>query len=227
MNRRNTEKPPRASSLRTVIESLEPRAMLAGVGPESWIAPGLAPAPLGTGVLSSSGIILTCSSPAPGSSGAASPPTPTSGSGGTTSGGDLWDSFSAGSGAGGSTSGSTGGVSTDGPALSAQYTGGSGIGRITPLVYKPESDGPPVFHSGVWTGDDERVQFVQTADTGNQGTGEGGASQIDGKSQARSWWGIRGWFLGDGPIDDGGGRRLSRRRTQVLTAKQLRRVAVV
>ena len=56
----------------------------------------------------------------------------------------------------------------------------------------------------MWTGDDERVQFVQTADTGNQGTGEGGASQIDGKSRARSWWGIRGWFLGDGPIDDGG-----------------------
>jgi len=102
--------------------------MLAGVGPESWSAPGLAPAPLGTGVLSSSGIILTCSSPAPGSSGAASPPAPTSGSGGTTSGGDLWDSFSAGSGAGGSKSGSTGGVSTDGPALSSQYTGGSGVG---------------------------------------------------------------------------------------------------
>ena len=56
----------------------------------------------------------------------------------------------------------------------------------------------------MWTGDDERVQFVQTADTGNQGTGEGGASQIDGKSRARSWWGIRGWFLGDDPIDDGG-----------------------
>jgi hypothetical protein len=48
------------------------------------------------------------------------------------------------------------------------------------------------------------VQFVQTADTGNQGTDEGNASQIDGKSRARSWWGIRGWFLGDEPIDDGG-----------------------
>jgi hypothetical protein len=191
------------SPLRMVIESLETRAMLAGVGPESLSAPGLAPAPLGTGALFSSGVILTCSSPAPGSSGTASPPAPTSGSG-TTSGGDLWLSYSGGSGAGGSTSGSTGGVSTDGPALSSQYTGGSGIGRITPLVYNPESDGPPVFHSGVWTGDNERVQFVQTADTGNQGTGEGGASQIDGKSRARSWWGIRGWFLGDDPIDDGG-----------------------
>ena len=166
--------PPRTTTLCTVIESLEPRAMLAGVGPESWSAPGLAPAPLGTGVLSSSGIILTCSSPAPGSSGAASPPTPTSGSGGTTSGGDLWDSFSAGSGAGGSTSGSTGGVSTDGPALSSPYNGGSGVGSITPLVYNPESDGPPVFHSGVFTGDHGSVQFVQTADSREPGNGRGG-----------------------------------------------------
>ena len=207
MNRRNTKKPPRASPLRMVIEALEPRAMLAGVGPESWSAPGLAPAPLGTGSLFSSGVILTCSSPTPGSSGTSSLPAPTAGSGGTTSGGDPWLAYSGGSGAGGSTSGSTGGVSKDGPALSSQYTGGSGVGgqgngtvgtptnadlwrlywsgagagssssgsdegsladdptissqytggsgggRITPLVYNPESDGPPVFHSGVWTGD--------------------------------------------------------------------------
>ena len=72
------------------------------------------------------------------------------------------------------------------------------------MVYNPEGDGPPVFHSGVWTGDDGSVQFVQTADTGNQGTGEGDTSQSDDKSRARSWWGIRGWFLGDEPIDDGG-----------------------
>ena len=46
MNRRNTTKrPSRASTLCTVIEALEPRAMLASVGPESWSAPGLAPAP--------------------------------------------------------------------------------------------------------------------------------------------------------------------------------------
>ena len=193
--------PPRTHA---AIESLETRAMLAGVGPESWSAPGIAPAPLGTGALFSSGVILTCSSPTPGSSGTASPPAPTSGSGGSTAGGDLWLAFSAGSGAGGSTSGSTGGVSTDGPALSSQYTGGSGIGRITPLVYNPESDGAPVFHSGVFTGDHGSVQFVQTGDTGNQGTGEGDGSQSDDKSRARSWWGIRGWFLGDEPIDEGG-----------------------
>ena len=72
------------------------------------------------------------------------------------------------------------------------------------MVYTPESDGPPVFHSGVWTGDDGSVQFVQTADTGNQGTGEGDTSESYDKSRARSWWGIRGWFLGDDPVDDGG-----------------------
>ena len=250
MNRRNTKKPHHASALRMVIESLETRAMLAGVGPESWSAPGLAPAPLSTGSLFSSGVILTCSSPTPGSSGTASPPAPTSGSG-TTSGGDLWLAYSAGSGAGGSKSGSTGGVSTDGPALSsqynggsgaggqgngtggtlsnadlwrlywsgagagssssssdegsladdpaisAQYTGGSGIGRITPLVYNPESDGPPVFHSGVFTGDHGSVQFVQTTDTGNQGTGEGDEPKDESEPPAKSWW---GWFIGDDPI---------------------------
>ena len=294
--RKATKPPPRAHA---AIEPLEPRAMLAGVGPESWSAPRLAPAPLGTGALFSSGIILTCSSPTPGSSGTASPPAPaagsggttsgstggvstngpalssqytggsgvgkgsgtssgsggttsggdlwlaystgsgagvstsgftgglstngpalssqynggsgagkgsgtSSGSGGTTSGGELWLSYSAGSAAGGSPSGSAGGVSKDGPVLSSQYTGGSGIGRITPLFYNPKSDGPPVFDSGVWTGDDGGVQFVQTADTGNQGTDEGDGSQSDGKSRARSWWGIRGWFLGDEPTHDGG-----------------------
>ena len=225
--------------------------MLAGVGPESWSAPGLAPAPPGTGSLFSSGIILTCSSPAPGSSGTASPPAPAAGSGGTTSGGDLWDFFSVKPGAGGSTSGSTGGLSTNGPALSshytggsgvggqgngtvgpltnaelwrlywsgagagsssastdegsladyatisAQYTGGSGVGRITPLVYNPESDGPPDFHSGVFTGDDGSVQFAQTADSGNQGTGEGDEPKDESEPPAKSWW---GWFIGDDPI---------------------------
>ena len=116
--------------LLAVIEALEPRAMLAGVGPESWSAPGLAPAPLGTGVLSSSGIILTCSSPAPGSSGTASPPAPTSGSGGTTSGGDLWDSFSVKPGAGSSSSSSDEGSLADNPTISAKYTGGSGGGPV-------------------------------------------------------------------------------------------------
>ncbi len=123
---------------------------------------------------------------------------------GTLSNADLWRLYWSGAGAGSSSCGSDEGSLADDPAVSVQYTGGSGGGRSTPLVYNPESDGPPVFHSGVWTGDDERVQFVQTADTGNQGTDEGDTSQSDDKSRARSWWGIRGWFLGDEPIDDGG-----------------------
>ena len=302
MNRRNTTKrPPCTSTLCTVIEALESRAMLAGVGTESWSAAGLAPAPLGTGSLFSSGIILTCSSPAPGSSGTASPPAPTAGTGGsqstglalpsnsgsgtgssptgggssnsgglalpsnsgsgagsshsdtgstsdpnnpvlssrynggsnaggqgngtnssgTLSGSDLWLSYGAGSGsasssagassdstssflallsqskegssaggqgngtvspltnaelwrlywsgagAGSSSSSSDEGSLADDPTISAQYTGGSGIGRITPLVYNPESDGPPGFHSGVWTGDVGGIQFVQVTDTGS------------------------------------------------------------
>ena len=331
LNRRNTKKPPRASPLRMVIESLETRAMLAGVEPESWSAPGLAPAPLGTGALLSSGVILTCSSPTPGSSGTSSPPAPAAGSGGsqstglvlpsnsgsgtgssstgsgssssgglalpsnsgsgtgssstgsgssnsgglalpsnsgsaagsshsgtgstsdpnspvlssqytggpnaggkgtgtnnsgTLSGSDLWllygarlgaatsssgtigsssSNFSAllslykdgasaggqgdeaggalsnadlwifyGSGAGaGSSSGSTNGSLANDPALSAQYTDGSGIGPNTPLVYNPQSDGPPVFVTGVLTGNGGNVQFVPVADsTGGQDGGD-------------------------------------------------------
>jgi hypothetical protein len=112
---------------------------------------------------------------------------------------DLWRLYWSGVGAGSSSARSDEGSLADDPTISAQYTGGSGIGRITPLVYNSESDGPPVFHSGVFTGDDGSVQFVQTADTGNQGTGEGDASQSDGKSRERSWWGLWGWFLGDDP----------------------------
>jgi hypothetical protein len=122
------------------------------------------------------------------------------GTGNTLSNADLWRMYWSGAGAGSSSSHSDEGSLADDPTISAQYTGGSGIGRITPLVYNPESDGPPVFQSGVWMGDDGSVQFVQTADTGNQGTGEGDASESDDKSRARSWWGIRGWFLGDDPI---------------------------
>jgi hypothetical protein len=126
------------------------------------------------------------------------------GTGNTLSNADLWGVYWSGAGAGSSSSGSDEGSLADDPTISSQYTGGSGIGGITPLVYNPESDGPPVFHSGVFTGDQGGVQFVQTADTGNEGTGEGDAARSDDKSRARSWWGIQGWFLGDEPIDDGG-----------------------
>jgi hypothetical protein len=119
---------------------------------------------------------------------------------GTLSNADLWPMYWSGAGVGSSSAGSDEGSLANDPTISAQYTGGSGGGRITPLVYNPERDSPPVFHSGVFTGDYGSVQFVQTADTGNQGTGEGDASESDDKSRARSWWGIRGWFLGDDPI---------------------------
>jgi hypothetical protein len=179
------------------------------------------------------------------------------GTGNTLSNADLWGMYWSSAGAGSSSSSSDEGSLTNDPTILAQYTGGSGIGGITPLVYNHQSDDSPVFQSGVWTGDDGSVQFVQTADTGSQnagtdppnrptgddvkdwypgqdwypgprwqfeveaelglydssdeeskpkdqGTGEGDTSQSDGKSRARSWWGIRGWFLGDNPIDDGG-----------------------
>jgi hypothetical protein len=123
---------------------------------------------------------------------------------GTLTNADLWGMYWSGAGADSSSSSSDEGSLADDPTILAQYTGGSGIGGITPLVYNPQSDGSPVFHSGVFTGDHGSEQFVQTADTGNQGTGEGDASESDDKSRARSWWGIQGWFLGDEPIDDGG-----------------------
>ena len=123
--------PPR---LRPVIEALEPRAMLAGVGPESWSAGGIGTPLIGAGALLTSGTILTCSSPTPGSSGTASLPGSTGGSGGSASGGVLWLPSTAGSGAGTSSSGSAGTVNTNGPALSSQLAGGSGGSQSAPAA---------------------------------------------------------------------------------------------
>ena len=119
------------------------------------------------------------------------------GTGNTLSNADLWGMYWSGAGAGSSSSGSDEGSLADDPTISAQYTGGSVIGGITPLVYNPESEGPPVFHSCVWTGDHGSVQFVQTADTGNEGTGEGDEPKDESEPPAKSWW---GWFIGDDPI---------------------------
>ena len=127
----NFPPPPR---LRPVIEALEPRAMLAGVGPESWSAGGIGTPLMGAGALLTSGTILTCSSPTPGSSGTASLPGSTGGSGGTASGGVLWLPSTAGSGAGTSSSGSAGTVNTNGPALSSQLAGGSGGSQSAPAA---------------------------------------------------------------------------------------------
>jgi len=157
VKRRNTRKPPRGSPLHMVIESLETRAMLAGVGPESWSAPGLAPAPLGTGVLSSSGVILTCSSPAPGSSGTASPPAPTSGTVGSQSTGLALPSNS-GSGAGSSSTGScisnSGGLalpsnSSPGTGSSSTGSGGTSSGGLA----LPSNSGSGTGSSNSGTGD--------------------------------------------------------------------------
>ncbi len=94
------------------------------------------------------------------------------------------------SGAGaGSSSGSDNGSLADDPTISAQYTGGSGIGGITPLVYTPESDGSPVFHSGVFTGDHGSVQFVQTADTGSQNAGTDPPNRP-------TWDDVKDWYSG-------------------------------
>ncbi len=155
MTRRNAkERPARRtrSSVLSMVEALEPRAMLAGVGPESWSVPGLAPAPLGTGLPFSSGMLLTCSSPTPGSSRTSSLPAPTLGTGGSQStglalpsnsgsgtgssptgsgssnAGDLTLPSNSGSGAGSSNSRAGSNSDLNSPVLSSQYTGGSNTG---------------------------------------------------------------------------------------------------
>lgn len=100
--------------------------MLAGLGPESWIAGGIGSPLGGAAALSMGGAILTCSSPTPGSSDIS--PASAAGASVTATGGVSWLPSSAGSGAGTSTSSSTGAVNTDGPALSSQVSGGSGAG---------------------------------------------------------------------------------------------------
>ena len=108
------------------------------------------------------------------------------GTGGTLSNADLWRLYWSGAGAGSSSSSSDEGSLADDPAISAQYTGGSGIGRITPLVYYPESDGPPVFHSGVWTGDEGGVQFVNAGEP----DGEEGVRQTFSYEEVDDIWPI-------------------------------------
>ena len=285
MNRRNTRKPPRASTLLAVIERLESRAMLAGLGQDSLsglgsitavLLPGVSPPPgiifnggsptlgsaAGTGgsrsngpvllggsgsgtgssssgssssaptgpVLSSQytsrsntggqgrgtnnsgthsgsdlwllyGVGLGAASSSSGASGGSSPnflPLLTqytegsnaggqgNGTEGTLSNADLWNLYWSGSGAGSSSSGSDEGSLADDPTISAQYTGGSGIGCITPLVYNPQSDGPPVFHSGVWTGDEGGVQFVNAGDP----DGEEGVRQTFSYEEVDDIWPI-------------------------------------
>ncbi len=154
MKRRNTTKRPPVSVL-ALIERLEPRAMLAGVGPDSWSAAAPATAVLGTGTLSSSGILLSCSSPTPGSSGTSSIPAPTTGSGGAPSGGVLWLASASGSVAGSSGSGTNGTVNTNGLALSSQSSGStrvSGQGTSLDGSSSAKNGGDLWFYYGAGSG---------------------------------------------------------------------------
>jgi hypothetical protein len=116
---------------------------------------------------------------------------------GTLSNADLWRMYWSGAGAVSSSSGSDEGSLVDDPTISAQYTGGSGIGRITPLVYNPQNDGPPVFVSGLWTGNEGEVQFVQAA---GQGGGQSlrAAGSAFGRSVGMSIYSIGQSYYGAG-----------------------------
>jgi len=138
VNRRNTTRrltAPRNHALsRALFEHLEPRAMFAGMGSESWSPSVLPTAPLGTGALDPSGIILPYLGPAPGSSGASSLPALPAASGGSPGGGGLCLPSPSGYGAGSTASGIGGGVNISGPALLAHYTSGSLAGQATPTA---------------------------------------------------------------------------------------------
>ena len=123
---RSVELPPPRLRPVLVIEALEQRAMLAGLGPESWIAGGIGSPLGGAAAVSMGGAILTCSSPTPGSSDIS--PASAAGASVTATGGVVWLPSTAGSGGGNSTSSSSGAVNTNGPALSSQVGGGSGAG---------------------------------------------------------------------------------------------------
>lgn len=57
------------------------------------------------------------------------------------------------------------------------------IGRITPLIYAPLADGPPVYSYGIWNGDEGGPQFVNASD------GEGGPPPgQDGATASVSWY---------------------------------------
>ena len=156
--------PPPRNSLLALIELLEPRAMLAGAGPESLSAAPLVTAPLGTGAISSSGSLLTCSSPTTGSSGTPSlSPTPT-GSGGARS-----------------QPGSTG--STTFTLADAQSTM-----TLVPLVNSPAATTSRPW-SAVWTGGDGGWQYFLTSD--GEGSVDGNATE--GEPLPLRWLGGTGY----------------------------------
>ena len=159
MNRRNA--PPRKhkkkpSDLRTVVERLEPRAMLAGLGQDSLSGLGSTTAVLLPGVSSPPGIVLTGGSPTLCSA---------AGTGGSQSNGPV---LQGGSGSGTGSSNSTTGGSPDpnSPVLFSQYTGGSNAG----------TQGSGTNNGGTLSGSDLWLLYGAGLGAGSSSSGASGGS---------------------------------------------------
>ena len=185
MNRRKaTKRPPRTSPLCTVIEPLENRAMLAGLGQDSLSGLGSITAVLLPGVSSPPGIVLTGGSPTLGSTAGAGGSQSTGpvlfcGSGSGTGSSSSGSSSSApngpvllggsGSGTGSSSSGSSSSA-PNGPVLSSQYTGGSNTG----------GQGTGTSNSGTLSGSDLWLLYGAglAASSSSSGTSGGSSSNL-------------------------------------------------
>ena len=138
-------------STRTAFESLESRAMLAGLGTDSLSGLGSTTAVLLPGTSSSSGIVLTGGSPTLGSA---------SGTSGSQPNGPVLF-CGTGSGSGSSTSGS-GSSTPNGPVLLSQYTGGS----------NPGTQGTGTNNGGTFSGSD--LWLLYSAGLGAANSSSGG-----------------------------------------------------
>ena len=174
--------PPRTSTLCTVIESLENRAMLAGLGQDSLSGLGSITAVLLPGVSSPPGIVLTGGSPTLGSTAGTGGSQSTgpmlfcgtgSGTGSSSGGSSSSDPNGpvllggSGSGTGSSSSGSSSSA-PNGPVLSSQYTGGSNTG----------GQGTGTSNSGTLSGSDLWLLYGAglAASSSSSGTGGGSSS---------------------------------------------------
>ena len=157
MGRRNTTKrPPRTHApLLAVIERLESRAMLAGLGQDSLSGLGSITAVLLPGVSSPPGIVLTGGSPALGSA---------AGTCGSQSNGPVLLGGT-GSGTGSSSSGSSSSA-PNGPVLLSQYTGGSNAG----------TQGTGTNNSGTLSGSDLWLLYGAGLGAGSSSSGASGGS---------------------------------------------------
>ena len=172
--------PPRTSTLCTVIESLETRAMLAGLGQDSLSGLGSITAVLLPGVSSPPGIVFNGGSPtlgsAAGNGGSQSTgPVLLGGSGSGTGSSSSGSSSSApngpvllggsGSGTGSSSSGSSS-SDPNGPVLSSQYTGGSNTG----------GQGTGTSNSGTLSGSDLWLLYGAGLGASSSSSGTSGSS---------------------------------------------------